>query len=136
MKPTLNRPRARRDAAKMLGVALQARYRKFLESAGNEDATVIATGDLAQCMYENVEFIIWALKSVGGMNPPPPEQLNRISGTFTQRAPANDDPRFRKPPELKIEEEKTIDLPCNCPSLEHGIIGRDKHMVSCPKFVP
>ena len=34
----LDRPRARRDAAKMLGVALSTRYRRFLESAGDEDA--------------------------------------------------------------------------------------------------
>lgn len=121
-RPTLDKPRSRRDAAKVLGVALQTRYRKLLEATG-EDETVVATADLAQCMYENVEFVIWALKHVGGMNPPPPEELRRI--TPAQR-PANDPAPAPKP----------LDLPCTCPVLEHGIIGRDKHMTSCPKFVP
>jgi hypothetical protein len=131
----LDKPRARRDAAKALGLALQTRYRRFLESAGDEDATVIATGDLAQCMYENVEFVIWALKSVGGMNPPPPEVLRPISKGMSGSLPAND-PRFAKPPEPVLEEEKPLDLPCTCPPLEHGIIGRERHMTSCPKFKP
>lgn len=130
----LDKPRARRDAAKMLALALQTRYRRFLESAGDEDATVIATGDLAQCMYENVEFVIWALKSIGGMNPPPPEQLRKV--TPAKFRPANDDPRFAKPPEFELKEETPLDLPCTCPPLEHGIIGRDRHMTSCPKYKP
>jgi hypothetical protein len=129
-RPTLDRPRARRDAAKALAVALQTRYRKLLAATG-EDEIVVATADLAQCMYENVEFAIWALKHVGGMNPPPPEELRKI----TPPRPANDDPRFRKPPEVVLEE-KTIDLPCTCPPLEAGIIGRDRHMTACPKYIP
>lgn len=153
-RPTLNKPRARRDAAKVLAVALQTRYRRFLDSAGDENATVIATADLAQCMYENVEFILWALKHVGGMNPPPPEELRRPSAP-QMLPPANDDPRFAKPPELKLEDPESLidcgpgsgntpedqrndfsNLPCTCPPLEHNIIGRDRHMTSCPKFVP
>lgn len=119
----LDKPRARRDAAKVLAVALQTRYRRFLESAGDENATVIATGDLAQCMYENIEFIMWALKSVGGMNPPPPHELSRISAP--QPRPANDP-----------MPETVLDLPCTCPPLEHGILFRERHMTACPKFVP
>jgi hypothetical protein len=111
------------------GVALQTRYRKLIEASG-EDEIVIATADLAQCMYENVEFVIWALKSLGGMNPPPPEQLRRIT---PMKIPANDDPRFAKPPEFKLAEKPDE---CTCPPLEAGIIGRDRHMTSCPKFVP
>jgi len=131
-RPTLNKPRARRDAAKVLAVVLQTRYRRFLDSAGDENATVIATADLAQCMYENVEFILWALKHVGGMNPPPPEELRRPSAP-QMLPPANDDPRFAKPPEFKLAEKPDE---CTCPPLEAGIIGRDRHMTSCPKFVP
>src|SRR5438309_6044377 len=127
-----NKPRARRDAAKVLGVALQTRYRKLLEANG-DDEIVVATGDLATCMYKNVEFVIWALKSLGGMNPPPPEQFRTPSAPAPQ--PAND-PRFAKPPPFVLEEEKKLDLPCICPPLEAGIIGRDQHMTSCPKFVP
>jgi hypothetical protein len=123
----LSKPRARQEAAKVLGIALQTRYRKFLESAGDENATVVATADLAQCMYENVEFVIWALKSVGGMNPPPPEELRQISKPTQQ--PANDipPPQPVKPP---------LDLLCTCPPLDYGILFRERHMTSCPKFKP
>lgn len=135
-RPTLTKPRSRRDAAKMLGIALQTRYRKLLAATG-EDETVVATADLAQCMYDNIEFVIWALKVQGGMNPPPPEKLRRIAAP----RPANDDPRFIKPPEFVVEDDMKpgIDLstlPCSCPPLEAGIIGRDRHMTNCPKFVP
>lgn len=123
----LDKPRARRDAAKVLALALSARYRKLLQATG-EDETVIASADLAQAMYENIEFIIWGLKSLGGMNPPPPEELHRIT------AANSPDPRFAKPPTLELPEP--LDLPCICPPLEAGIIGRDRHMTSCPKFVP
>lgn len=118
--PILDRPRARRDAAKRLAIALQTRYRKLLEASG-EDEIVIATSDLAQCMYENIEFVIWGLKSLGGLYPPPPEELRRISPTAS---PAND-PRPAPPEPL-----------CTCPPLEAGIIGRERHMTSCPHFTP
>lgn len=121
-RPTLDKPRSRRDAAKVLGIALQMRYRKLLGASG-EDETVVATADLAQCMYENVEFVIWALKHVGGMNPPPPEELRKIT-------PVDQTPVPPKP------EPKPLDLPCTCPPLEHGILFRDRHMTSCPKYVP
>jgi hypothetical protein len=128
----LSRPRARREAAKVLAVALQTRYRKLLEATG-EDETVIATADLAQCMYENIEFVIWALKAQGGMNPRPPEELRK--STSPQPQPAND-PRFAKPPTVLEALAQPLDLPCTCPPLEHGILFRERHMTSCPKFVP
>lgn len=116
----LDKPRARRDAAKALGIALQTRYRRLLEASG-DDEIVVATADLAQCMYENVEFVIWALKSQGGMNPPPPEELRKIT-----------------PPKPIANDAQPVlaNLPCTCPPLEHGILFRDRHMTSCPKFVP
>lgn len=87
--------RARKEAAKVLGIALQTRYRRLLEATG-ENEIVAATGDLAQCMYENVEFVIWALKVQGGLNPPPPEALKPVTPT------AANDPRFATPPPLKL----------------------------------
>lgn len=120
----LDRPRARQHAAKALAIALQTRYRRFLESAGDDDATVIATGDLAQCMYENIEFVLWALKVQGGMNPPPPQELRKITPPRPLPQPANDAPK------------PALELPCTCPPLEPGIIVRSRHMTSCPKFVP
>jgi hypothetical protein len=132
-RPVLDKPRARKDASKALAMALQARYRRLLEASG-EDEIVLATVDLSQCMYENIEFVIWALKTVGGMKPPNPEVLRKIG------APAND-PRFAKPPEFKLEDDTKpgVDistLPCVCPPLEHGIIARSQHMTNCPKYVP
>jgi hypothetical protein len=120
----------------VLAVHLQARYRALLDatSENDEDAIVLGTAALAQCMYENIEFVLWALKSIGGMNPPPPEELVKTAMPKIAM-PANDDPRFAKPPEFKLDE-KPLDLPCNCPPLEHGIIGRERHMTSCPKYVP
>lgn len=93
----LDKQRSRRDAAKVLAIALQTRYRRLLEASG-EDNIVVATSDLAQCMYENIEFVIWALKSQGGMSPPPPEALKEITPV---KQPAND-PRFVAPPPLKL----------------------------------
>ena len=130
-RPTLNKPRARKEAAKVLAVNLQARYRVYLEATGN-DEIMVATGALAQCMIENIEFMIWALKSIGGMNPAPPEELRRISPA---PMPANDDPRFAKPPAIVLEEEKPLDLPCSCPPHDERLIGY-RHMASCPKFKP
>lgn len=133
-REVLSKPRARQEAARVLGIALQTRYRKFLDSASDDDATVVATADLAQCMYENVEFIIWALKSQGGMNPPPPEALTKISADATKVAVLAGDPRFQKPPEPVLDNP--VPDECTCPPLEHGIIGRERHMTSCPKFKP
>jgi hypothetical protein len=118
-RPVLGKTRARRDAAKMLGTALQTRYRRLLEASG-EDEIVVATGDLAQVMYENVEFVIWALKLVGGLNPPPPGQLRKIT-----------------PPKQAVKDS-CLEIPdnCTCPPLEHGILFRDRHMTSCPKYIP
>jgi hypothetical protein len=127
-RPKLDKPRSRRNAAKVLGIALQTRYRKLLEASG-EDETVIATADLAQCMYENIEFVIWALKSVGGLNPAPPEELRQIT------APNPAGVRFATPPPLKLQEPVVPDV-CTCPPIEPGIIGGDRHMTSCPKYVP
>lgn len=67
--------RQRKEAAKVLGLAIQARYRKLLDASGENEITV-ATVDLATALYENVEFIIWILKSEGGMKPLPPEKIH------------------------------------------------------------
>lgn len=129
----LDKPRSRRDAAKVLAVALQSRYRKLLEASG-EDETVVATADLAQCMYENIEFVIWALKSQGGMNPPPPEELRKI----TPPKPAG----FINPHAANANEQleaamnKPVELPCTCPPMDKRLIGANRHMTACPKYVP
>lgn len=63
----MNPARARQEAAKKLGLALQGQLRTLLEAVGEEEITA-ATVHLASNMYENVEFIIWALKKQGGMD--------------------------------------------------------------------
>lgn len=131
-RSTLDKPRSRREAAKALGIALQVRYRKLLEATG-EDETVVATADLAQCMYENVEFVIWALKSQGGMNPPPPEELRRITPLKKQFFEQEPDNVIET--EVKGDEVTIYELPCTCPPHDARLIGY-KHMTSCPKFVP
>lgn len=122
--------RNRKEAAKRLGIAIHQRYEKLVTAVGEDEITV-ATVDLAQVMYENVEFVIWALKKMGGLNPAPPEEIKRVP--LTRPTPANDLPTL--PPTLTgatpVVEEK-----CTCPVLEHGIIGRDKHATSCPLYVP
>lgn len=132
-REVLDKPRARKAAAQALALAMQSRYRRLLAATG-EDEIVMATGDLAQVMYENVEFTIWALKTVAGMNPPPPEVLKPISKHAIPAPPAND-PRFAKPPVLELQDEP-VKMECTCPPLEPGIIGRDRHMTSCPLFQP
>lgn len=122
--------RNRKEAAKRLGIAIHQRYEKLVTAVGEDEITV-ATVDLAQVMYENVEFVIWALKKMGGLNPAPPEEIKRVP--LTRPMPANDLPTL--PPALTgtapVVEEK-----CTCPVLEAGIIGRDKHMTACPQYVP
>lgn len=122
--------RNRKEAAKRLGIAIHQRYEKLVTAVGEDEITV-ATVDLAQVMYENVEFVIWALKKMGGLNPAPPEEIKRAPRR-SRPTPANDLPTL--PPALTgaapVVEEK-----CTCPVLEHGIIGRDKHATSCPLYV-
>lgn len=125
----LNKPRARKEAAKVLAVALQIRYRHLLEATG-EDEIVVATGDLAQCMYENIEFVIWALKSLGGLNPPPSKEFYRIT---TTRQPVR--PLFEKPPE-PVLDPAPLDLPCNCEPFKDALTPSMRHASSCPKWEP
>lgn len=120
----------RKEASKRLGLAIRNRYEKLVTAVG-EDAIVIATTDLAQVMYENVEFVIWALLKQGGLNPPLPERFNKISAQGPRPAANSDLPTL--PPEL-TGDQSTADLPCTCPPLEAGIIGRDRHMAACPKY--
>lgn len=127
----IERPRARRNAAKVLALTLQNRLRALYDaqSGNDEDAIVMATANLAQVMYENVEFAIWALKTVAGMSPPPPEVLKPISQSHVAPLPANE-------PTLNETLAKAGLDTCTCPPLEHGILFRERHMTSCPKFVP
>lgn len=72
----MSAPQARKDASKVLGVALQAHYRKMLSAVGETEITTAAV-DLGQCFNDNIEFIIYVLKTHGGMHCPPPEPVRR-----------------------------------------------------------
>lgn len=58
--------RARREAAKRLGLALQAKYRALVEASGQDEisAAAIQLGDL---FNTNIEFVINVLKDYGGL---------------------------------------------------------------------
>lgn len=60
----------------MLGVALQAHYRKMVSATGNDEITKAAV-DLGQTFNDNIEFIIWVLKTYGGVFSSPPEPVRR-----------------------------------------------------------
>lgn len=62
--------RDRKEAAKRLGFALAAKYRKMLEAEGPE-AINVAAMDLGSCFNDNIEFIIWVLKEYGGVEQMP-----------------------------------------------------------------
>lgn len=125
----------RREAARRLGIAIHQRYENLVNAAGEgDDAITVATVDLATVMYDNVEFVIWALKKMGGLNPPPPEEIKRVDLTRpAPPKPANDLPTL---PAFLASDAPAAPAKCTCEVLEHGIIGRDKHMTSCPLFVP
>lgn len=122
--------RKRKAASRMLGIAIQQRLENLFVASGDTEVT-IATVDLAQIMYENAEFIVWALKTLGGLNPPVPEVIKPIAATRPQ--PANDPAPLPVLPSALTGEIEEIK--CTCDVLEAGIIGY-AHMASCPQFEP
>lgn len=138
--------RDRKIASKNLGIALQSKYRAMLEASTNDEIQFAAI-DLGNCFNENIEFIFWVLKEYGGVTQMPYQPPKK---PVAVPAPANDLPAM--PDVLKmtvpvtdpmaeaaqaLKDEHALDTAaCTCPVLEHGIIGRDKHMTSCPKFKP
>jgi len=68
----MNATLARKEAAKRLGIELEARYRRMLEAEGEEQIVATAV-EVASLMNDNADFIIWCLKKHGGLNPLPPE---------------------------------------------------------------
>lgn len=120
--------RNRKEAAKRLGIEFQKRYERLAFANGADEVTVAAV-DLGQLFNDNAEFVIWALKKLGGLNPPNPEEIKKIRPP----TPANDLPTL--PPAL-TGTAPAVEAKCTCPVLEAGIIGRDKHMTACPLYVP
>jgi hypothetical protein len=147
--------RARKVASKNLGIALQTAYRRLIEANGSDDVQVAAI-ELGQVFNTNIEFIIWVLKEFGGTNQMPPERkfaVNIPAPLATKDKPAlsivppanvNEENKLPVLGELLTGEtpkkrsrkkpEEVIPKGCTCPPLEAGIIGRDKHMTSCPEY--
>lgn len=120
--------RKRKAAAARLGLEFQKRYERLAFAKGDDEVTVAAV-DLGTLFQDNAEFIIWSLKKLGGLNPPNPEEVRKVRPP----APANDLPTL---PEFLAPPAPAVEAKCTCPVLEHGIIGRDKHMTACPLYVP
>jgi hypothetical protein len=120
--------RKRKVAAARLGIEFEKRYEKLV-LARTDDEIVIASVDLGQLFNDNAEFLIWTLKKFGGLNPPNPEEIKKVPPP----APANDLPTL---PEFLKPAPPAVEAKCTCPVLEHGIIGRDKHMTACPEYRP
>ena len=76
--------RARREASKRLGIELQNRYRRLVLAGNDPDEVTAAAVELGQLFNDNIEFVIWVLKTYGGLIPPHPERLKKDIG-----APAN-----------------------------------------------
>lgn len=70
--------RARKEAAKRLGIALQVQYRALLEAVGN-DAVQDAAIELGGTFNANIEAIIWFLKEYGGVQQMPLEPQHRTT---------------------------------------------------------
>jgi hypothetical protein len=62
--------RDRKEAAKILGITMQAQLRTLLEAVGN-DAIQAAAIQLGDTFNRNSEFICWVLKEYGGMEQMP-----------------------------------------------------------------
>ena len=62
--------RDRKEAAKHLGIALGAQYRRMLEASGDEEISAAAM-QLGDTFNRNLDFICWCLKEYGGMEQMP-----------------------------------------------------------------
>lgn len=62
--------RDRKEAAKRLGIALAADFRRMVEANGPEEINQAAM-TLGTNFNTNIEFIIWVLKEYGGVSQMP-----------------------------------------------------------------
>ena len=122
----MSKLRSRKQASARLGIELQKRYER-LAFAKEQDEITVAAVDLGELFNDNIEFVIYVLKSFGGINAPAPEMTNRKP----KKA------ELPKLPEFMAQPGVTKPIhDCTCPPLEAGIIGRERHMTSCPQFEP
>lgn len=127
MKPGANK--ARKEASKRLGLKLMKEYRALVEANGTEEIQAAAI-ELGNTFNSNVEFIINVLKAFGGME----VKFEPLTTAKMPNIPANDEPTL--PDITALVNQPTLPNDCCCPVLGAGIIGRDRHMTSCPQFRP
>lgn len=124
MRPGSNK--ARKEASKRLGLKLMNDYRNLATAVGEEEITA-ASLTLGMTFNTNIEFIINVLKAYGGME----VKFEPMTRAAVPPLPANDLPDISA-----LTAPPSIMSVCTCPPLEAGIIGRDRHMTSCPHFQP
>lgn len=141
MKPGSHK--ARKEAAKRLGLKLQKDYRGLVEAVGSDEVSTAAIV-LGDTFNSNIEFIINVLKDYGGMEvkfepmartnpallPLPDPDNDTIGGKVIMHDQG--DPKL---PDISALVNEPVKADCICPPMEPGIIGY-KHMTSCPQFVP
>lgn len=58
--------RARKEASRRLGIALEQRFRMLIEANGQDEIQAAAL-ELGECFNTNIEFVINVLKAWGGL---------------------------------------------------------------------
>jgi len=69
--------RDRKQAAKMLGITMQAQLRALLEAVGNDEIQTAAI-ILGDTFNRNSEFICWVLKEYGGVKQMPFQRQSNV----------------------------------------------------------
>lgn len=127
--------RNRKAASARLGIELDKRLGELRDARGEDEINTAAI-ILGGVFNDNIEYIIFVLKKFGGIDVQPPAAPKRPKHDPTPTMPTL--PVLNLPDVANDESDGGAafleTLPCTCPPLEHGIIGRDKHMNSCPKF--
>ena len=68
--------RDRKEAARRLGIELHNRHVKLLLADGPDEVNAVAM-ELGQAFNDNIEYIVFVLKTFGGLEPAPPLRRSR-----------------------------------------------------------
>lgn len=130
--------RDRKEAAKRLGLELKKRYNALVTSGNDPEEINLRAIELGALWNENVEFIIWALCTFGGLNPPAPEKKTNTSPAAPNFATEYPSETSAPLPDIS---KLAFDAPtakaatagtCTCPdALDANFAG---HMTSCPRY--
>jgi len=129
--------RDRKEAAKRIGLELKKRYNAMVTAGNDPEEITLRSIELGALFNDNIEFIIWALCTFGGLTPPPPEKK-------TNTAPAipnfeTDIQETSKLPELpnaltgfNLEAKPATAGTCICDDANDANFAG--HMASCPRY--